>query len=1015
MRLDLRFALLLLCFFLSGFAALLYETAWAREFAFVFGTSEFAVVSVLAAYMGGLAAGAAVAARLVSRIRRPVLAYGLLELGIALSALAVPSGIRAAVWLQTAIAGGQAAPPDEARVAGSFFYAACSFAILMIPTGLMGATLPLLARYAVRRENQIGQRVGVLYSVNTVGAVVGAAATGFVILPLLGLRMTVYAGAATNALVFAAAALLARSSPPLAKFDPSTAAPRLGFHWILPLIACSGFASFSYEVVWIRLLGILLGGSIQGFATMLASFLLGIALGSAVAARLARDPRRAARGFAWAQIGTAALSLLAFSLANRLPEVAQEFGAGRAGSLAANALIAALGLLPGALCIGATFPFAVRLFAVHESQAGPAAARVYAWNTVGAISGALAAGFVLLTSLHFEGTLGFAAGLNLLLALATAGLTRPVLRIAGGMAIAGLAVLAIRPPETPWQILRYSGLIDAPRTGGIAFYGVGRSSTVLLFDEGDRWKLVTNGQPESTIVRSGPVPEAFPTARWLGMLPVLLRPNARTMLMIGLGGGLSLEAVPSAIESIDVIELEREVIDAHHVLEELRGYSPIADPRVRLVVNDARGALMLTDARFDAVVSQPSHPWTSGASHLYTKEFFSLVADHLEPDGIFVQWIGISFVDEALLRSIVATLLEVFPEVAIFRPMTGSVLFAASKQKIDPMETAALAIEALPSDYSRYGMRHTEDLVVGWCLDREGAEAFSAGAEINTDDHNQLATRSAQLGRNALKIGVVDKILAPFDPLPARAARLRINYLVRGLAARGEQAHALRLATSQEDRTQRMANLGWAMSHDSPRRAVKQFRAALKRDPSSQSAYFGLLAAQRKTAAGTDPRDLASKDPLEGAAAAVVSGWRLAAAGEWPALRALEPELASARWFEPARDDADRLRVQWRVATDDPELHAQAVAIATDLLQSSSMVSEDLLIGAQAFAAAHRTAGALQLLDDLSGRRSRPWVLRAAIELLDSLPAEIDEAQRAAIRDRFVRRVGAAKPSVDRR
>jgi len=424
---------------------------------------------------------------------------------------------------------------------------------------------------------------------------------------------------------------------------------------------------------------------------------------------------------------------------------------------------------------------------------------------------------------------------------------------------------------------------------------------------------------------------------------------------------------------------------------------------------------MLTDARFDAIVSQPSHPWTAGASHLYTREFFSIVADHLEPDGIFVQWIGISFVDEALLRSLVATLLEVFPEVAVFRPMTGSVLFAASKTKIDPMETAALAIDAFPSDYARYGMRHTEDLVVGWCLDREGAEDFSAGADINTDDRNQLATRSAQLGSSALKIGVADKILAPFDPLPARAGRLKTNYVGRGLSARGEQAHALRLATSQEDRTQRMANLGWAMLHDSPRRAVKQFRETLKRDPSSQSAYFGLLAAQRTTPEGLDPRDLRFEDPLEGAAAAVVSGWRLAAAGEWPALRALEPELASARWFEPARDDADRLRAQWRVATDDPELHAEAVSIATDLLQSSSATSEDLLIGAQAFAAAHRTTGALQLLDDLSNRRSRPWILRAAVELLDSLPAQGDEAQRAAIRNRFVRRAGAAKPSVDRR
>ncbi len=1014
MRLDLRFILLLLCFFLSGFAALLYETAWAREFAFVFGTSEFAVVSVLAAYMGGLAAGAAVAARFVSRIRRPILVYGLLELGIAASALAVPTGIRAAMWLQTVIAGGQSAPPDEANVAGSFFYAACSFAILMIPTGLMGATLPLLARYAVRRESEIGGRVGMLYSINTMGAVVGAAATGFVILPALGLRMTVYTGAATNALVFAAAALLARRSPPLAELAPSTSVPSLRFHWILPVIALSGFASFSYEVVWIRLLGILLGGSIQGLATMLASFLLGIAIGSAVAARFARDPVRAAHGFGWAQVGTATLSVIAFSLANRLPELAQELGAGRTGSLTANALVAGLGLFPGALCVGATFPFAVRLYARHESQAGPAAARVYAWNTVGAISGALATGFVLLTSLHFAGTLILAAGLNLLLALATAGLTRPRLRIVTGAAIACLAVLAIHPPAAPQKILRYGGLSGIQQKGEVVYYGVGRSSTVMLFDQGDGWRLVTNGQPESTILRASPGPERFITARWLGMLPVLLHPHARSMLMIGLGGGLSLEAVPSSVENIHVIELEREVVNAHRALEELRGFSPISDPRVEVVINDARGALMLTDARFDTIVSQPSHPWTAGASHLYTREFFSLVSEHLEPGGVFVQWIGISFVDEALLRSIVATLLEVFPEVAVFRPIIGSVLFAASNERIDPITTSAIALEASPTDYSRYGLRRAEDLIAGWNLNLEGAQHFSAGADINTDDRNQLATRSAGLGSEALRGKPTNQLFAPFDPLPLKAAEFKTTYLVRRLASRGESARAVKLAKKQQNPIQRMTNLGWAMATESPSRAIAQFRAALKRNPAAQSARFGLLKTMRRPARANDPDMLELAEPLEGPASAVVSGWRLAAADDWQTLRELEPELASAEWFDPAYQDAQRLRAQWRAASDDPVLHAEAVAIASDFLRNSAL-SEDLLVGAQAFAAANQGESALRLLDALTKRRPTQWILQAAVELIDSLPPEVDEAPRAAIRDRFTRRSRPVKASVDRR
>jgi hypothetical protein len=536
---------------------------------------------------------------------------------------------------------------------------------------------------------------------------------------------------------------------------------------------------------------------------------------------------------------------------------------------------------------------------------------------------------------------------------------------------------------------------------------------VLLFDEGDGWRLVTNGQPESTILRPSPAPDRFMTARWLGMLPALLRPNARSMLMIGLGGGLSIEAVPTSIESIHVIELEREVISAHRALEPLRGYSPIADPRVKVVVNDARGALMLTDARFDTIVSQPSHPWTAGASHLYTREFFSLVSEHLEPGGVFVQWIGIAFVDEPLLRSIVATLLEVFPEVAVFRPVSGSVLFAASDAEIDPVMATELALAKSPSDYSRHGLWRTEDLIAGWYLDLKGAKRFSTGADINTDDRNQLATRSAGLGSAALRNRRLNQILSQFDPLPSRAAELESTYLVRRLATRNELPRAVKLAKSQRDPTQRITDLGWAASSESPSRAAARFRAVLDRDPTSQSARFGLLAMQRRAVEANDPDLLELAEQLEGAASAVTSGWRLTA-DEWPALRELEPELASAERLDPAYQDAQRLRIRWRTASGDPALQAEATEIARELLRDNAR-PEDLLLGAKAFAAANQGEGALQLLDSLSTRRRKSQLVKAAVELIDSLSPEVDQVQRAAIRDQLIRLRGPAKGSVDDR
>ena len=292
---DRTFWPVVTCFLLSGFAALIYQTAWTREFAFVFGTSELAVATVLAAYMGGLALGAWIASRFVRRVRRPVRVYGLLEAGIALAAIAVPFAIRGATALYVALLGSQPDLPPSDGAGHALYFLASSFAILLVPTALMGATLPLLARHAVHTRSQIGSRIGALYATNTAGAVAGTLCAAFWLLPAYGLRATVAVAVAANVLVFAIAALVARSARPPSPIRTSRAG-RAPFHWILPAILLSGAVSFAYEVFWFRLLGHVLGGSVHAFSTMLASFLIGIALGSAAAARAATDgDARAAR------------------------------------------------------------------------------------------------------------------------------------------------------------------------------------------------------------------------------------------------------------------------------------------------------------------------------------------------------------------------------------------------------------------------------------------------------------------------------------------------------------------------------------------------------------------------------------------------------------------------------------------------------------------------------------------------------------------------------------------------
>ena len=991
---DARFALLLACFFLSGFAALLYQTAWTRELSFVFGTSELAVAAVLAAYMGGLALGAAAAARFAMRLRRPVLAYGVLELAIALCALSVPAGIRLINAVYVGLLGGGSELPEGGAEAAALFQLGAAFAVLLPPTAFMGATLPLLARHSVRSEAEIGSRVGVLYAVNTAGAVAGTLCAAFWLMPELGLRRTVWAGAALNALVFGLAALLSRGAaiPPTPEGPRAASRPAAGdaATWILPAIALSGAASFAYEVLWTRLLGHLLGASLDAFATMLASFLLGIALGSAFAARLATSRERAALGFGVAQLGIAFTSYGAFALADRLPELSLGLGAGPGAPLA-SAAVAAATLLPITLCIGATFPFAVRLLARSPEQAAGATARAYAWNTVGAIVGALGAGFVLLPRLGFEGTLSVGVAANLGLAAVTALLARPRrARLAAVAAAAGVVLLAL-PERPPWALLSSSPLAERTARGEVVYAAVGRSSTVLLFDQGLSFRLYCNGLPEAKIERVGLLP--LPTvARLLGLLPALLRPEARDLLVVGLGGGTVLEPVPSTVESIDVVELEPEVLTANQRVAAERAIDPLADPRVRVHIGDARGALQLTEKRYDAIVSQPSHPWTAGSSHLYTREFFAMVSSRLKPNGVFVQWIGLKFVDEALLRSLAATLVGVFGHVEVYQPGAGKgLLFAASGEPLASLEGARRALQAAPEDFARFGFHRVEDLAAIRVLDEAGTRALAEGGALNTDDHNLLASRASRLAEAGLDQPAVRMLWKHQDLLLAGIDGLDRPALIRRLVDTNFKERATTLALSEEGALEE-TGLGWIeLGLARPGRAARHFARALRLAPDASDAVAGLV--MSRPFDFTRGRSVAgiSEGDLDDRLVALIAGWRHAAADDWEAVAALDAELGRIGPGEAGFEEASRLRIRWRLATQAPEAGAEAQALVETLL-SRRWRPRDALLHARAAIAADRPAaawGSLSRIAEILPEHQQPEALvESALEIAEALPEE---------------------------
>ncbi len=947
------------CFFLSGFAALLYQTAWLRQFSLVFGTSELAVAAVLAAYMGGLAAGAAVAGRYIARVRRPILVYGVLEAGIALSALAVPLLLAGARALYTLALGDQPGPPDAATIGQPVFYLVVAFLVLALPTGFMGATLPLLTRHAITTDKQIGPRVALLYAVNTAGAVFGTIAAGFLLLPALGLAGTVWVGVAVNAAVFAIAALLAKRAPAIVPagdaVETSTAKPRGFFDsciapflagdrpfaerldvvfrmqpgWILPLVLVSGANAFLYEILWTRMLTHIMGGSIYAFATMLAAFLTGIALGGGLAGRFASDRQRAALMFAMAQIAIAVLSMGVYTWMGPLIPATK--------TTQVLAVYAVSVMLPATIFIGATFPLAVRILARDEREASAGTARVYTWNTVGAIVGAILAGFFLIPGLGFEGAIRFAVSVNLALAIWTIAFVAAPKRVYTSAAAAVfLLTLLIYHPARPQAVVASTGFVLSYNTEPEElFYSVGRSSTVMLLGEGAYYYLRTNGLPEASIAVRGSPPVQDPE-KWLTALPVAARPDTESMLVIGFGGGVALEGVPPSVQTIDAIELEPDVIEANRVLQGKRNRDPLADPRVNIVINDARNALRLTNKTYDVIVSQPSHPWTAGASHLFTREFVAAAKGHLNEGGVFVQWMNSEFVDEPLLRTLAATLLAEFPHVRLYHPASQVLMFLASEELLDVELQAARSGQPFTANimhYSRMGMNGVEDLVAALTMDQEGIEAFAADAPISTDDNNLMATQSRSLA-DGLYLNDLNSLFRPYDPLIRRGSwiytrlvdDLNFGYIAQRLINMGQQARAAALADAHPRNTNKLLIYGLVYAAAGQLERMKTaYEAALAADPSNAQARYLLIRDQLATL-NTDEASEVSRalvDGLPAPAAAVVDGWGYGATRDYSALAQLDTVLGRSRVTDAWYPEVVRLRAEWRTnVSTDPERYA---------------------------------------------------------------------------------------------
>jgi spermidine synthase len=579
--------------------------------------------------------------------------------------------------------------------------------------------------------------------------------------------------------------------------------------------------------------------------------------------------------------------------------------------LHSTAAAAAL-MIPIAFFSGATFPLAVRILARRAEDAAPAAARVYAWNTLGAILGALLGGFVLIPALRFEGSIQLAVAASAVLAVAATLLLERSRALAITVSVIALAGIAVFWPSVPTALLRASPL-KINDSGRMLYYAVGRGSSVVVLEQDGSLAFRTNGLPEAIVDMQGAAPHVS-GEKWLLPLAILSHSGTDSLLLVGYGGGVVLEEVPESVEHIDVIEIEPRVIDANQATRGLRRRDPLADSRVRIVINDARSALNLSQRRYDAIVSQPSHPWTAAASHLYTREFMLQARAHLNDNGVFVQWMNLSFMDEALLRSFTATVLDVFADAKLYRPDPYTLIFVASKGADRYQPPTGNAFPAV-------GINTPEDILVVLAADGQALRRLARDAPIVTDDRNRMATASARPSGNLLTLDAADRLLAPFDPLRLPNPAFQRGYLARRLATLSaidsgakDRLSTLAGATDPQSQTGYEVNAVRLEADGDLDAAHDMIQQGLARFPDSENLRYEYIQPWlTRLARGTATKEVTVQaGKLTHSADAVVRGTVLASQHQWAQLRDLDGSLAEATWRDPWKLDAIMLQAQWR-------------------------------------------------------------------------------------------------------
>jgi spermidine synthase len=750
--------LLVLLFVGSGCAALIYEVIWLQLLQLVIGSSAVSLGVLLGTFMGGMCLGSLLLPRYVSMRHHPLRVYGWLELGIALIAVLVVTGVPLIGRLYAAVGGGHG-------FIGILMRGLLCGVCLLPPTLLMGATLPAISRWIGTTGTAVSW-LGFFYGANIAGAVAGSLAAGFYLLRMFDMVTATGVAMAINVAVGSIALVLARRSryeaagTAVAAGVPANRPP--GWRYVYATIALSGLCALGAEVIWTRILSLMLGATTYTFSIILAVFLTGLGIGSSAGSYLSRTAANPRAALGWCQL-LAALSIgwTALMLGASLPywPINPFISTSPWFTFQVDIVRCFWALLPATILWGASFPLALAAAVERGQDPGRLVGGVYAANTVGAIAGAI--GFSMVT-VPIAGTHGAQRVLIVLSAVsgflvlvtgrarsegrsAISGLLRDGAVIAASVVI---LLLAWRVPPVPAGLVAYGRSLPTRDETDIKYLykGEGLNSSVAVSElPGGIRNFHVSGKVEASTE-----PQDMRLQRMLGNLPAALHPDPKSVLIVGFGAGVTAGSFVPYREIERIVICEIEPLIPTHVAPyfERENFAVLRDPRVTMFYDDARHHVLTMGEKFDIITSDPIHPWVKGAATLYTKEYFELVKAHLKPGGLVTQWVPLYESTPEVVKSEAATFFEVFPNGTIWANLNNGegydvVLLGQAGDGPLNLDAAQARMarperEAVRASLEDVGFVSLVDLLSTYAGHAEDMRGWLQDAEINRDRNLRL-------------------------------------------------------------------------------------------------------------------------------------------------------------------------------------------------------------------------------------------------------------------------------------